>query len=258
MSQQELFRSTDIFSFDVLKEGMHVRLRCKCECFIEKIHQDSFGNDRWIRVMYTLKGCTSEGSLEPMYAIPGFSSMDVFHQDSFPAILPMMTVEPPKWYPSLAEGPKAVMKSMILLHVCTPEGILVMGVPGNACNMDPYSAASYLRREVGDNVSVKVVEYGPEGFEGDIKKAISSASQGADFSVDKRNSEALRDWVFHRLGKSVRGEEIECSKDVPLPKEEVVSILREAQLKKIWRANTVRIQTSDGQVAVLTPDGKIV
>ena len=254
--QKEPEESSLIFSISDLIIGTHVRLRCKCEGFVIERSSGEDGDYRYFKIKYTSKGCGSQpGSLKEKYSAYGFSSTDVFHPDSFGAVLPALPCPPPEWFPSLEEGPKVPSTRAIVVKLMTVEGMVTFSIPSDACSHDPHYTASAIRSMMSDDVRVEVVEHGIGKFE-EMAKGV----MGIDTLMPPQlsNELALRDWLVASLLRSSRHEMITVPCTVPMEKEKVVPILKSVSSHPAWKNNAIRVDTSDQMVASLSQDGKVI
>ena len=87
-------------------KGVHVRLKCGCEGFIEEVvpHSAEEG-ERGFMMVYTVMGCISRISQEKAYRAGYGPYRNMFNDRLSDQAMPAAYVSPPKWFIDLEIGP---------------------------------------------------------------------------------------------------------------------------------------------------------
>jgi hypothetical protein len=246
---------------DDLKIGMHLKLKCGCEGFANRVATSDYREERWFSFIPTKIVCSSDAKINLEYYYSEFpmdSKIDTYHADSFPGVFPAFECPAPAWFPSFTATPKSSNEKRAI-RIRVHEGVDFL-IPGCLMNDKVFKVANAIREAAPSFWEVEVVEV-QEGIPADsMKTAVSlfeKISKAPNRSIEDRNVDVLYNWflaALYHIGKemplSIEGTSL-------VTRDKIKQVLASVAKHPLWQQNSIEIVSKEGYMVSLKSDGTI-
>lgn len=251
-----------------LKVGMHLKLACACEGFVQRVSNPDNAGDKWFEFVYTSPNIACKAGQMPFgealrvyyeecVVYPEQYKSDIYFEPSFPFTLSGKEVPAPEWFRSLEKGPRSSnMKRCIRVRLKNGNGEPInFIIPGFSIEGNVYSLATALRFLAGERPVD--IEVGSMDEVENWKVSLDKVRKMSDLKDGDKNEEALHDWLMDLFKEMFMGGVVNPPEACPLNKTELIKVLERVKKHPLWKGHTVNLKSKDGWNVVMDDSGKI-